>query len=317
MKSFFVIGRLLFQPASNIISVLSLLMLLVGCSATINSISPSTTTISPSDLHLSSLYFGQKPPGLKAEIFAPGIVSDPLFSEYSGTFSPDGREYYFYRFSANSPSRLFFSKMLNDQWTTPEPFAFSTEYGASEPLLTPDNQRLYFMWEYPVPPGQPGYNQEIKYYFVERNAKDWSTPQYAGQGMFLSSSRDGQLFITDMSSLKTDGRTNLARVTTDNGIFTEYEKLNVPILYGNPAHPCIAPDGNFILFDVSEGCHLFVSFIKDDGTWEESIDLTEHGFDPLAGGAYVSPDGKYLFFGLNDDIWWVDIKTIESLKPIE
>jgi hypothetical protein len=68
---------------------------------------------------------------------------------------------------------------------------------------------------------------------------------------------------------------------------------------------------------VSEGCHLFVSFVKADGTWGESIDLTEHGFDPLAGGAYVSPDGKYLFFGLNDDIWWLDIKTIERLKPME
>jgi hypothetical protein len=152
---------------------------------------------------------------------------------------------------------------------------------------------------------------------VARTATGWSTPQYAGQGMFLSSSRDGQLYITDMSYLKTQGRTNLARVSTDIGIFSPYEKLNVPNLYGIPAHPCIAPDGSFILFDVNHGSHLFVSFVKDDGTWGESIDLTEHGFDHLAGGAYVSPDGKSLFFGLSDDIWWVDIKTIESLKPME
>ena len=294
-----------------------MLLLLAGCGSTEDSNTPVTTSISTTKLQLNSLYFGQKPPGSKPEIFAPGIVSDPLFSEYSGTFSPDGSEYYFYRFSANSPSRLFFSKMVNDQWTAPEPCVFSSEYGASEPLLTHDNQRLYFMWECPVPPGQPGYNEEIKYYFVERTAEGWSTPQYAGQGMFLSSSRDGQLYITDMSSLKTDGRTKLASVTTTNGIFTGYEKLNVPFLYGNPAHPCIAPDGSFILFDISEGCHLFVSFMKDDRTWGESIDLTEHGFDPLAGGAYVSPDGKYLFFSLHGDIWWVDIKTIGSLKPNE
>ena len=50
---------------------------------------------------------------------------------------------------------------------------------------------------------------------------------------------------------------------------------------------------------------------------KEAIDLAKHGFDSLAGGAYVSPDGKYLFFHLKEDIWWVDIKIIENLKPVE
>jgi hypothetical protein len=31
----------------------------------------------------------------------------------------------------------------------------------------------------------------------------------------------------------------------------------------------------------------------------------------------VSPDGKYLFFALNEDIYWVDIKAIEKLRPRE
>jgi hypothetical protein len=39
------------------------------------------------------------------------------------------------------------------------------------------------------------------------------------------------------------------------------------------------------------------------------------GFDLGAGGAYVSPDGKYLFFALRDDIWWVDARVIEDLRP--
>jgi hypothetical protein len=66
---------------------------------------------------------------------------------------------------------------------------------------------------------------------------------------------------------------------------------------------------------VGRGDHLFVSFREADGTWGEPIDLAKHGFDPMAGGAYISPDGKYLFFSLNGDIWWVDIKVIESLRP--
>lgn len=35
----------------------------------------------------------------------------------------------------------------------------------------------------------------------------------------------------------------------------------------------------------------------------------------MAGGAYISPDGKYLFFALRDDMWWVDAGVIEELRP--
>jgi hypothetical protein len=46
---------------------------------------------------LKGPYLGQKPPGMTPEIFAPGIVSSPEFIDFKGAFSPDGREYYFYR----------------------------------------------------------------------------------------------------------------------------------------------------------------------------------------------------------------------------
>ena len=42
---------------------------------------------------LKGPYLGQEPPGLKPEIFAPGIISTKKFKEFSGTFSPDGKEY--------------------------------------------------------------------------------------------------------------------------------------------------------------------------------------------------------------------------------
>jgi Tol biopolymer transport system component len=135
--------------------------------------------------------------------------------------------------------------------------------------------------------------------------------------MFLSSSQDGQLYTTDMSSRNVDGKTYLAQITVTDGVFTDYERLPIETSWGNPAHPCIAPDGSYILFDVGSGNYLFVSFMKADGAWGEPIDLTNHGFDSMAGGAYISPDGKYLFFSLHKDIWWVDIKVIEKLRPLE
>jgi hypothetical protein len=260
-------------------------------------------------------YLGQTPPGTTPEIFAPGVVSDPGFSEYSGTFSPDGTEYYFYRFSDDAPARILSSRVVDGTWTDPEPLAIAEGFAAAEPHLTLDNQRLYFMWEGPLPYGQPSYVGGGGYFVAERTPGGWSDPVYAGQGMFLSSTRDGHLYTTDMSSRSIDGTTYLARVVADRGLFTGYDRLDVQPGLGTQAHPGISPDGRYLLFDVDSGNHMFVSFRNADGTWGRAIDLQTHGFDPMAGGATVSPDGRYLFFGLRGDIWWVDSRVIEALAP--
>ena len=230
--------------------------------------------------------------GRRPRYSPPEFVSDPSLFEYCGTFSPDGDEYYFNRMPADSSGKLLFTRVVDGQWTAPEQLTVTAGYTAGEPHLTLDNKRLYFMWQRPAPEGKPGWPA---YFFVDRTADGWSEPQYAGQGMFISSSRDGQLYTTDMSSSKTNRHTYLARVTHDDGVFIDYERLTIPNTSGSYAHPCIAPDGSYLLFDV-DGSHLFVSFRRADGTWGDAMDLTERGFDPMAGGAYVSPDGKYLFF---------------------
>jgi hypothetical protein len=118
----------------NAISTLLILLVLTGCGCAKPSISSQ----------LNNAYLGQEPPGMEPEIFAPGIVSDPSFSEYSGSFSPDGSEYYFYRFSQTSESRLLFTKVVDGEWSAPEQLAGTVEYIAFEPYVTLDNQRLYF-----------------------------------------------------------------------------------------------------------------------------------------------------------------------------
>ncbi len=238
----------------------------------------------------------------------PGVVSDSRWMEWCGTFSPDGTEYYFYRYFGDSPSQMFVTTLADGVWTSPEPCAFTGEYSASEPHLTFDDQSLYFDWQRKAsgPAATP------EYYFVRRTADGWSEPEYAGQGMFMSSTRAGDIYVTDMSD-HGFRKTYLARVDTDAGAFKGYERLDIQPYYGVQAHPGVAPDGSYMLFDVDGGSHLFVSFRQADGTWGEGIDLTKHGFDPLAGGGYVSPDGEYVFFALKDDIWWVDAEVIENL----
>ena len=59
---------------------------------------------------------------------------------------------------------------------------------------------------------------------------------------------------------------------------------------------------------------MYVTFLQEDGTWGEAQNLgkeinTMHGHM-----ASISPDGKYLFFSADDDIWWVSLDGIEKLR---
>jgi len=42
-----------------------------------------------------------------------------------------------------------------------------------------------------------------------------------------------------------------------------------------------------------------------------TINSTDNQYLP-----YVSPDGKYLFFTKQGDMWWLDSKVVTRLKPI-
>jgi len=81
---------------------------------------------------------------------------------------------------------------------------------------------------------------------------------------------------------------------------------------------CKSLTGNWenILFDVPvNNGGLYVSFKDDNGNWREAGDCTLHGFKPGAGGAHISPNGKYLFFNHEKDLWWVWAQVIEELRP--
>jgi tetratricopeptide (TPR) repeat protein len=72
---------------------------------------------------LQGEYLGQKPPGLKPEVFAPGIVSTRGGHEFSCTFSPDGKEFYF-----NRGPDIFVCRWEKEGWTAPEPAPFNSRY---------------------------------------------------------------------------------------------------------------------------------------------------------------------------------------------
>ena len=96
-------------------------------------------------------YFGQEPPGTTPKIFAPGIVSTPAH-EFSCSFTPDGKEFYFTRRDPKRGQNLIMvTKCIDGTWTNPEIVPFIQNRMSFEPRVTPDGSRLYFTWEKPVP----------------------------------------------------------------------------------------------------------------------------------------------------------------------
>ncbi len=94
---------------------------------------------------LKGPYLGQKPPGLKPELFAPGIVSTGQ-DEATPVFSPDGREF-FYSAKTGPEKRLTIitSKIKEDVWTIPEIAHFSGKYYDAVSSISPDGNSLFFI----------------------------------------------------------------------------------------------------------------------------------------------------------------------------
>ena len=61
---------------------------------------------------------------------------------------------------------------------------------------------------------------------------------------------------------------------------------------------------------------MFASFRDDSGAWGELVKMGVSINTELSeGDATYSPDGKYLFFTWEGDIYWVAASVIEASRP--
>lgn len=248
---------------------------------------------------LSGPYLGQKPPGMTPEIFAPGIISTEKFREFSGTFTPDGHTYYFFRF-AETP--VMMECTITDQgWTEPVPASFNSGYIDNEPHVTYDGTSLFFCSNRPYSGSGEG-RIFTQVWIMRRLGETWSNPIHLQMGMAPTTTEDGKIYIG----------------STIYRMFNDSLELVEEIAYSNsveqsdrlPAdHTCISRNESYRLFDHNQV--LYVSFRKKDGTWSSPINLSKKM--DLEGGIILptlSPDNNYLFFCYKEDIWWVSAKII-------
>lgn len=265
---------------------------------------------SDTTIQLEGPYLGQTPPSSIPLPFAPGIVTSEHF-EYGGVFSPDMREFYLMRNGGKyeSPTIVVFESK-NDIWQESV-----VESRGGQPFIAPDGQTMH-----------------LGLYFRERHETGWSERKSLGHPfadyriMRLTASSQGT-FVFDEVGNDGDGIIRYSRLI--DGQRQAPRPLSDKINSGTwNAHPFIAPDESYLLWDGKRDTgygdsDIYISFRQEDGSWGAAINLGNKINTPSwDASASVTPDGKFLFFHRetspgNLDIYWVDAQIIQTLRPTQ
>jgi len=260
-------------------------------------------------------YFGQSPPDDVPMLFAPGIVSTRGNLEYSCTFSPDGREMFFCARIGKNIARMFHSRWEKGGWTFPEIPASSEGHIDYLPYIMPDGMRMFFGRIKKDENGAVISNGLYTMNKDEENPLKWSEPYLFADGegwMHVSATQDQTIYTTYLPTHKT------TRFRLVEGRYPQRETLQGGLHPGG--HPSIAPDERYIVFDSERERgfgrgDLWVSFRTGDRTWEKGINLGENVNTPGNESIpHITPDGRYLFYTSNRDIYWVGTEFIDRLK---
>ncbi len=249
------------------------------------------------------------PPGMVAELFAPGIISTNNYEHSSPTFSPDGSVVLWTVMDSTYRGYLLEMKYENGKWSNPARPSFAdTTADDYYPSFSPDGKKLFFSSRRKAPPGYPERN-DMRIWEVERNQKGWGSPNHLTQpflrdmSMRIQSRKKGAFYF----SSREEGATNfnIRKSEKINGGNTQSVLLPYSInSVDYEDGPYVAPDESFLIFESQrpEGIDgylgLYISFRDENGNWRMPVNM---GPKINSGKgerfARLSPDGKYLFFG--------------------
>lgn len=273
-------------------------------------------------------YFGVKVPTTKAKLFAPDVISKEDRYEFGSVYSKDGKAFYF-GVERQGGAGIFETKFENGAWTEPTELIKNAGFGYNDPMLSPDEQRLYFISNYNG--GKQGLSQDYDIWYVQRDGDAWSQqPINAGPNIntdgdeyYISFTSDGDMYFGSNKAAEEGKAYNqdIYKSQYVNGGFQPAERLDKNVNTSRyEADVYIAPDESYIIFCGKRrggfgAGDLYISFKSEDGSWTpsknmgEAINTEGHELCP-----YVTPDGKYLLYTSNQDIYWISTEVFKSLK---
>jgi Tol biopolymer transport system component len=251
-------------------------------------------------------------------MFAPDVVSTDLM-ETTATFTPDGKTVFFTR-SDNRfmDNTIMYSELKNGKWSQPNVAPFSGEWRDSEPYVTRDGKRIFFVSNRPAAPGGapviaesngrkfPGANV----WYVEKTSTGWSeakrvegpvndtaeiyNPSVAANGNLYFSARypskEPMLGYKIYRSAYKDGR------------YESPERVSFADPKLNDMDPAIDPGERFLVFASNRPgaiavSNLFIVLKDKTGNWGTPAPLGDKVNTNAGENApSLGPDGKTLYY---------------------
>jgi Tol biopolymer transport system component len=134
--------------------------------------------------------------------------------------------------------------------------------------------------------------------------------------MYVTTARNGNAYVTDIFSGHGGG---ICVYRYMDGEYGSCERLSGGVNRYRSAHPLISPDERFLVFDAygpdaiggSGDDDFYISVRLEDGTWSDPAHLMEISTPAANMTASLSPDGRYVFYYANHDIYWVSSEILE------
>ncbi len=259
-----------------------------------------------------------------ALIFAQGVVSTDLL-EASITFNPEMSELFFARRKPEESHNIYTSKLVDGKWSKPELvfFSMNKEYLDFHPRINPKGDLLFFGSTRPL--NDSTESSGLHQWYIQKNGNGWAPPipmekPFVDRYMMCTTPSDNDnLYFTSNEKEANPQDAGIYYAINRGDEYAAIErmdnKINIP---GNwTAHPYIAPDESYIIYDSERpsgfgDCDLYISF-NENGVWTKSYNLgPKINTELCEGAATVSPDGKYLFFRRDGDIYWIDFLSIKE-----
>lgn len=265
-------------------------------------------------------------PPSQAVVFAPGTVSVEGGNVYRGAFSPDGREFWFFRKVTEGAEdyRIFVSRTGDAGWDAPERVLLGGEFSELYPSISPDGTRIIFASYRPVP-GDTSDHPNANLWYADREPDgSWGEPVLMAAASTLANYDNNPRFRPDgaieFGSTTPDWSTSTRMVTRWTG--TEYGPAEPDPLMEAWAgwradavvsSATLSPEGALAILDVRE--RDAEGRLGPSDLWYSR--RVEQGWTdprPLAGGvntpeayenfAVFSPDGREILFVRDFHLTW-------------
>lgn len=231
----------------------------------------------------------------KPLLLMPKALASSL-GEYNGTFSPDGKLFYYTSQTRNKGYICYTVMNPDGSWSKSRISEFSSDYSEYDPLFAPDGKRLYFSSERPL--SGKNYQNATNIWYVEKLGNKWgeAKPVELGEGgnYYSSMTNSGKIYF---NRWKNGG---LFTAELNNGKYVVEKLPAIVDSQNDEGDPFIAPDESYIIFRAYNNSlgmgDLFISF-NFNGEWTSPENLGA----PINSSSnemcpYVTLDGKFFIF---------------------